>query len=230
MTHNRPALALLAALLCSAPSARCQQTSTARQRAAVQKACQAGALSPEECQQKLAALSGSGGSSATATPPTGGAGATPPGGRDIAGATTWRHPQGLYSLSVPPGWNVDTSSNNPKLTNGDTWAIFETSASNSTPMQVAQKDAGQMQPMLSNWKVDDQGSFQTRHNHGAAGITASASVPARGGPTQRTLLFWTQTDGQQHFVTMTASMDAVKAQQTGLLLMQVFNSLKFSGE
>ena len=128
--------------------------------------------------------------------------AGPATGRPIS-ASQWHEPHGRYTITLPAGWQVDDSQGNLKITNGTSWAIFDTTSGQGAPLDIAQKASAQMQPMVSDWKVYGQGPFITAAQHPAAGITVGCTVPTRTGPTNRVMLFLAQSAGGGNFVTMT---------------------------
>jgi hypothetical protein len=156
--------------------------------------------------------------------------ATPAQQPGLAGASQWKEPNGRYTISIPSGWKVDTSSNNLKITSGDNWAIFDTTSAPGTALDLAQKIAGQMQPMVSDWKVFNQGAFTTASHHPSAGVTVGCSVATKTGPTPRVMLFAAQGAGGGNYVTMTSSADQASAQATNATFMQIFESIRFAGE
>jgi hypothetical protein len=223
-------LLLPAAILLFVPvsSAHAQTSDVARQKAALQNACNSGALSADECKQRMAALNNSGSSSGSASKASGGAYTAETGG--LANAQTWKEPNGRYSISIPSGWKVDTSAGNLKITNGDSWAIFDTKSQPGEPLDVAKSTADAMAPMVSDWQVFNQGPFTTARHHPAAGMTVGCTVATRSGPTKRVMLFSVLGAGNQNYVVMTSSADAATGRPINGLLMQVFESIRFSGE
>jgi hypothetical protein len=193
------------------------QSSAARQRAAIQKACDSGVLSPDECQQKLAALGG-------------GQSAAPAGGGASGATKDYKESHGRYTISIPAGWNVNIQPDSIKITQGDTWAIFETSSMSGQPLDVAKKKAAEMQSMYTSWQVFNQGPFTTGHKHPAGGMTIGATVNTKAGPKQVVMLFTSQSAGGGNFVNMTSSTDQATGRVTNGTLSQIFDSIRFAGE
>lgn len=203
-----------------------QQSSSTktRQVQAIQSACQAGALSPDECRQKLAALN--------VNAPSGrGSASAPASANDGANAAGhWSEPHGRYTIAVAPGWRTDDSQGTLKITKGDSWAIFDTQSSSGSPADVAQTNAQQMSGMVSDWQLVQQSPFETPRHHSSAGVTALASVPTQAGKEQRVLTFAAQSAGAGHYVTVTASSLPRSSQQDQGQVMAMFNSVRFAGE
>ena len=140
--------------------------------------------------------------------------------------TQWHEPHGRFTITIPAGWHIDDSQPSMKITNGSSWAIFDTTSLAGGPLAVAQRDASQMQAMVGNWKVVHQGNF-TASNHPAAGLTVTCDVPTRSGNTQRVMLFLAMGAGNDNYATMTSSVDAPTGEQANNTLVQIFQSIRF---
>ena len=141
--------------------------------------------------------------------------------------TQWREPRGRFSITIPAGWHIDDSQPSMKITNGTSWAIFDTTSLAGGPLAAAQKEANQMQPMVSNWKVVSQGDYTTPTNHPAAGVTVTCDVPTRQGKEARVMLFTAMGAGNDNYVTMTSSVDQPTGQEANNTLVQIFHSIQF---
>src|ERR1700761_8463209 len=156
--------------------------------AAIQRACDAGVYTPEECRSQLAKLK----QPAATTPAP-----TPQGG-----AGHWSEPHGRCTIAIAPGWTVDDSQGNLKVIKRGSWAIFETASRQGQAMDVAQANSKQMSGMVSGWQVVQQGPFETPRHHASAGVTAFANVPTRSGAESRVMTFAAQSAGSGNFVTL----------------------------
>lgn len=87
-----------------------------------------------------------------------------------------------------------------------------------------------MQPQVSIWNVHNQGPYTTRSHHASAGMTVLCTVPTRSGPTNRVMLFLSQSAGSGNFVTMTASTDAATGKPLVDALSAIFETVRFDGE
>ena len=141
--------------------------------------------------------------------------------------TQWREPHGRYTITIPAGWHIDESQPSMKITNGTSWAIFDTTSLAGGPLAVAQREANQMQPMVGNWKVVNQGEYTTPTNHPAAGVTVTCDVPTRQGKDARVMLFTAMGAGNDNYVTMTSSVDQPTGQAANNTLVQIFHSIQF---
>ena len=188
---------------------------TDSQRQAIQKACAAGVLSAQECQQKLTARK------------------QPNTAPQSAGQTTvqhWSEPHGRYTIAIASGWRMDDSQGNLKVIKGSSWAIFDTESKQGSAIDVAQANAKQMSGMVSGWQIVQQGPFETPRHHSSAGVTAFANVPTRSGGEQRVMTFAAQSAGSGNFVTLTASSLKPDAQSDQGQIMAMYNSIRFTGE
>ena len=138
----------------------------------------------------------------------------------------WHEPHGRFTITIPAGWHIDDSQPAMKITNGSSWAIFDTTSLAGGPLAVAQRDAAQMQSMVGNWKVVNQGNFTAGQN-AAAGITVTCDVPTKTGSSPRVMLFLAMAAGNDNYATMTSSVDAPTGEQANSTLAQIFQSIRF---
>jgi hypothetical protein len=190
-----------------------QTTDLAHKKAALQKACSTGALSAEECKARMAALN---------APVEGQTAAT-----SLAGGQTYREPNGRYTLTIPPGWAVDTSQGNLKITKGDAWANFNTQYQTGGPLAVAQSEALKMEQFMTEPKVLNQGNFTTGAKYPAAGITLGCTISTKAGPAHRIMLFNAIGAGNDNYVVMTSSADYDTGRPVNAVLAQVVESIHF---
>ena len=184
------------------------QTDLAHKKAALQKACSAGALSPDECQQRLAALN---------------AGPAP----SPSGGQSYRDPQGRFTITIPAGWNIDTSAQNLKITHGDAWANFNTEYQTGGPQAVAQSTALKMEQFMTNPKILNQGNFTAGGKYSAAGITLGCTIANKSGPAHRIMLFEAIAAGNDNYVVMTSSADYDSGRPLNAAIAQAVESIRF---
>jgi hypothetical protein len=209
----RPALAVIVTSLTVLMAA--QSTDPAHKKAALQKACSAGALSPDECKERMAALNGS----ADAPP----AGSSAP----AAGGQSYRDPQGRFSMTVPAGWAIEGSAQNLKITHGDAWANFNTEYQTGGPLKVAQSTAEKMEQFMSDPKVLNQGNFTAGGKYPAAGVTLGCTIATKSGPAHRIMLFEAIAAGNDNYVVMTSSADYDSGRPLNAALAQAAESIRF---
>lgn len=202
-------LRLALALSILAPA---QATDLAHKKAAVEKACSTGALTPEECQQRMAAINGP---------------AAPPSAASNGGGQIYKDPQGRFSIAVPSGWTVDTSAGNLKITHGDAWANFNTEYQTGGPLAVAQSTALKMEQFMTEPKVLNQGNFTTGAKYPAAGITLGCTINTRSSPAHRVMLFIAIAAGNDNYVVMTSSADYDAGRPINADLAQAYESIRF---
>lgn len=219
LRHVSPALFLGCLVLAVTPAAFAQNPNLAHQKAALEKACASGAMSRQECQERMAALNGGRTVQASQN-----------GQLQSDGGQVWHDPRGRFSVTIPAGWQLDTSQGNLKIAQGHNWATFDALSNTGQPLDVAQQAASQMQPMVSNWRVANQGPFAGPNGHPAAGMTAVASVATRSGSQQQTFLFVSLSAGSNHYLLMTASADPAQGRAPIEAIMKTFSSIRFAGE
>jgi hypothetical protein len=186
-----------------------QTTDLAHKKAALQKACAAGALTPDECQQRMAALN-----SSASAPSTG-------------DGQIYKDPQGRFSITIPSGWTVDTSAGNLKITHGDAWANFNTEYQTGGPLAVAQSTALKMEQFMTEPKVLNQGNFTTGAKYPAAGIAIGCTISTKSGPAHRIMLFNAIAAGNDNYVVMTSSADYDTGRPRNSELAQAVESIRF---
>lgn len=186
---------------------------------AVQRACAAGVLTPEECRTQLEKLKPSSSNASTSAQ-----------SRPSSGVGHWRDPKGRYTIAIAPGWAVDDSKGNLKVSKGTSWAIFDTETGKPDPMDVARTNAEQMHGMVAGWQVVQQEYFETPKHHPCAGVVAVANVTDRAGSKPRVLNFVAQSAGSGNYVTMTGSSLKESATTDGNEVMSMFNSIRFPSD
>ena len=201
--------ALCLSVLSIAVIAAAQTSDLAHKKAALQKACSTGALSPDECQQRMAALNG-----------------TQPASPSSAGGQTYRDPQGRFSITIPAGWVIDTSAGNLKITHGDAWANFNTQSQAGGPLKVAQSEALKMEQFMSDPKVLNQGDFNTAGKYPAGGITLGCTISTKSGPAHRIMLFNAIAAGNDNYVVMTSSADYDSGRALNAALAQAVDPIR----
>ena len=216
MTIRVHGVFLLTALSFATLAAAAQSTDLAHKKAALQKACAAGALTPDECKQRLAALNAPADPQTTAGAPD-----------SLAGGQVYHDPQGRFSLTIPPGWAVEASQGSLKITKGDAWARFDTDSMVGTPINVAIATAQKMEQFVTEPKILNQGSYTTAGNYPAGGLTAGCMLATKTGPAHRVMLFNAIAAGNDNYVIMTSSADYDTGRPINAVLSQVIDSIRF---
>jgi hypothetical protein len=190
-----------------------QTADLAHKKAALQKACSAGALSPEECQQRMAALTGSG--------------ETKQGNAPAAGGQVYHDPNGRFTMTIPVGWTVEASAGNLKITHGDAWANFNTEYQTGGPQSVAQSTALKMEQFMTDPKVLNQGNFTAGGKYPAAGITIGCTIATKSGPAHRIMLFEAIAAGSDNYVVVSSSADYDSGRPLNAAIAQAAESIRF---
>lgn len=208
---HRVTLCLVVACLTGLTAA--QANDLAHKKAALQQACTAGALSADECQQRMAALNNPQPSN--------------PGASTSAGGKAYRDPQGRFSMTIPAGWAIDPSAQNLKITKGDAWANFNTEYQTGGPLAVAQSTAQKMEQFMTDPKVLNQGNFTSGGKYPAAGITLGCTIATKTGPAHRIMLFEAIAAGSDNYVVLTSSADYDSGRPLNADIAQAAESIRF---
>ena len=227
----------------NAPDHSAPQTAgTARQIAALKRACSIGALSKEECDQKMAALT------KPATPPP--ANHANPFDSPATGTVTsndpnwtpdrnprvdgkmYRDNQGRYSVVVPDGWTArpDTDgSGTLQLKHGSAWATIGLSMGTdegSRPADVAHGILQELKPDYRQPQLLDESDFE---NHGHAAHGANATGIDRNGDHVAVTVVSIQAHGL-YFLSVVSSAPNDQAHEINDQVMQMVKSIRFQGE
>jgi hypothetical protein len=194
-----------------------------RQLAALEKACAAGALGKEECDQRRALLT------APSQPAEPSHAPAPSAAPASSGSGMYRDPQGRYSLAVPAGWAVtppaDAGSGNVQLSFGLSWAMVLLSGG-SQPRDVNHQMTQQIQAQYTGFRLLNEGDLQV-NGHPAHGSNATGTNP-KGVPVS--VLIVSINAGSGHFLTVVSSAPNDQAKNINDTVMQMAQSIRFAGE
>jgi hypothetical protein len=207
----------------------------ARQLAALKKACDTGALSQEECAQRLASLN-SQPAPQSASQPAQMSSNDPnwnPNAAGPASSKSYRDGQGRYSLTIPEGWTATPatdSSGTLQLVRGSAWATVTlmTGAGNSAshPQDITYAVLHDMEPQYRDTAMVDENGFKY-NGHSAYGAHASG-VDSKGTQVVVTVIS-VQISGLDYLsIASSAPSDQVKASNNQI--MQMLHSIHFAGE
>lgn len=167
-------------------------------------------------------LSGGGGGGAAMRPAAEPAGQMGQMGGGGGGGNVFRDPQGRYSFTVPPGWNVNSSNGNTMVMSGDAYAMFF-AGSGSSAGQVAQSVAQQYTQQYKQVQVLNQGDTQV-NGHPAHGINLTGINPKG---VRASVLVISIDAGSGHILTVMSAVPNTQAQETNGLVMNMVNSIQF---
>jgi len=219
-----------------------QTTGTARQIAALKRACSIGALSKEECDQKMVALmrpvapapvnadrfNSPASQTITSNDPS-----WTPGQSPRANGNVYRDNQGRYSLIVPDGWTArpDTDgSGTLQLKHGSAWATIGlttgTEQGSSKPVDIAHGILQDLKPDYREPQLLDEGDFE---NNGHAAHGANATGIDRKGARVAVTVVSIQARGL-YFLSVVSSAPNDQAYEINDQVMQMVKSIRFQGE
>jgi hypothetical protein len=221
MEHSLKLLTGAAAQAPAAPTA----SNSSRQLAALQKACAAGALSKDECDQRRAQITAQSQPGEPNRAPAPAQASAPA----SSGSGRYRDPQGRYSLAVPAGWAVtppaDAGAGNVQLSFGPSWAMLLLS-SGSQPRDVNRQITQQIQAQYTGFQLLNEGDLQV-NGHPAHGSTFTGVNPKG---MRVSVLVISINAGSGHFLTVVSSAPNDQAKSVNDTVMQMAQSIRFAGE
>jgi hypothetical protein len=215
---------------------------TARQIAALKRACSIGALDKDECDQKMAALmrpaslapanasnaSNGANQAVTSNDPN-----LTPDHSPHANANMYHDNQGRYSLLVPDGWTARPESDGSgtlQLKRGSAWATVAlmtgTGEGSSRPMDIAHGILQELKPDYREPQLLDEGDFE---NNGHAAYGANATGIDRKGARVTVTVVSIQARGLD-FLSLVSSAPSDQAHEINDQVMQMVKSIRFHGE
>ena len=211
----------------------------ARQLAALKKACDTGALSQDECAQRMAGLN-----SQPATQPASQPGPQPgqmssndpnwnPNSPTPASSGPYRDGQGRYSLTIPEGWTATQAADGSgtlQLARGSIWATvkLKTDAGNSAsrPKNIAYGILHDMARQYRDTGMVDENGFKY-NGHPAYGVHASG-VDSTG--TQAIVTVISVQISGLDFLNIVSTAPTDQAKAINDQIMQMLHTIRFAGE
>jgi len=228
-------LKLLPGSAAQAPAPPTAPGGNERQLAALQKACAAGVLTKQECDQRRAQITASSQPAepahppAPSQPPAPGRGPASPAASANSGAGVYRDPQSRFSLAVPPGWSVtppaDAGSGNVQLSFGTSWAMTLLT-SGSIPRDVNHQITQQIQAQYTGFQLLNEGDLQV-NGHPAHGSNGTGVNPKG---VRASVLILSISAGSGHFLTVVSSSPNDQAKAINDVVMQMAQTIRFAGE
>ncbi|HEX3810187.1 MAG TPA: hypothetical protein VHW02_10870 [Rhizomicrobium sp.] len=209
------AIAIVSILDCAAAQA---DSNLAAKLSALQKACDVGVFSPQECAQRRAALQRQG---AHSTP----AAQADPRPAAQSAANTYRDPQGRFSAPVPDGWNASDSNGTAQLSSGADWIMLIPSGA-TQPDQGATEVVHQMQSQFQS--LNQAGSGRPKINgHDAVYVVFQGVNPK--GEQVAVMVAGIQAPGN-HVLVFVSSAPQSEINAVSPKFLQVMNGIRFAGE
>jgi hypothetical protein len=142
-----------------------------------------------------------------------------------AGSGAYHDPQGRYSLAVPSGWNTASDNGNLTLSSGASWVTVAT-GSGAKPADANHQILQQIQAQFKEFKVLNEGDFQN-NGHAAHGTNATGINPKG---ERVSLLLVSVSAGNGNYLMLISSTPNDQAKQFNGTVMQLAQSIRFSGE
>lgn len=205
-----------------------------RQLAALTKACSIGALSKEECDQRMASLLNHPAPSVASDQPQTMTSNDPnwtPGTGAPATSSTYRDNQGRYSLTVPEGWTATPESDGSgtlQLVRGSAWAtVALTSADDSSqPADLNRAILQDLKPRYKHTALVNESGF-TANGHPAF-ETDGSGIDSKGVRVS-VMVVSIQAHGLD-FLSVVASAPNHEAKETSDQMMRMLQSIRFGGQ
>jgi hypothetical protein len=144
-----------------------------------------------------------------------------------SGAGLYRDPQGRYSLTIPDGWSAtpQADSGSLLLSSGPSWAMLMTGGG-SEPRDVNHQVTKQVQSQFTGFELLNEGDLQV-NGHPSHGTTATGVNPKG---MRVSVLVLSISAGSAHFLTLISSSPNDRAKTINATVMQMAQSIRFSGE
>jgi hypothetical protein len=186
--------------------------------AALQKACQAGVFTPEECAAKRRALEG-------------GSGAPPAVAPSNNGSQVYRDPRGRFSVTAPHGWAPspmgDGGADGVQISRGSGWMVISPFAGNvAAPGDVVNQVANQVQSQYKNLRLMAHNLFKLGVHDAAYAMFAGVN----GKGVEVSLTISGIAAGSGHFLVVISSVPMPEAQAVSPVFSQISQSIRFAGE
>ena len=154
-----------------------------------------------------------------------GGGFPDPGGS--GGSGPFRDPKGRYTLTPPSGWNtaVDGNAGTATFSQNGSWATVATGGG-AQPAEANRNVVQQIQAQYKDFKILNEGDFQN-NGHPAHGTNATGINPKGA---RVSVLVVSIGVGSSNYLTVISSAPNDQAKAVNGLVMQMVQSVRFSGE
>ncbi len=137
----------------------------------------------------------------------------------------FKDPRGRYSLSIPAGWDVSMTGDDPTFHNGTGWIQIRILTARS-PSDAIDQAADLFRSQFTAFNTINRGNT-TIGGRAAHGLNVDATTAA--GQRVSVLLTAQPQGGKQYFV-LVSSTPVAQAPQLNISVMALANSVRFSGE
>jgi len=141
------------------------------------------------------------------------------------GSGMYHDPQGRFSLAVPDGWNTASDNGNLTLSSGASWVSVAT-GTGAQPSDVNHNIVKQIEAQYKQFQTLNEGDFQN-NGHAAHGTNATGINPK--GERVSVLVLSIGAGGGNYLILISSSPNDQAKQNNGTV-MQIAQSVRFSGE
>jgi hypothetical protein len=149
----------------------------------------------------------------------------PPAPAQASPGHPFKDPRGRYSLSIPPGWEVSMAGDDPTFHNGASWIQVRIVTAKS-PSAAVDQAADLFRSQFTAFNTVNRGNT-TIAGRASHGLNVDAITTA--GQRVSVLLTAQPQGGKQYFV-LVSSTPVAQAPQLNTSVMNLANSVHFSGE
>ena len=149
----------------------------------------------------------------------------PPAPAQASPGHPFKDPRGRYSLSIPPGWEVSMAGDDPTFHNGASWIQVRIVTAKS-PSAAVDQAADLFRSQFTAFNTINRGNT-TIAGRASHGLNVDAITTA--GQRVSVLLTAQPQGGKQYFV-LVSSTPVAQAPQLNTSVMNLANSVHFSGE
>jgi hypothetical protein len=137
----------------------------------------------------------------------------------------FQDPRGQYRLSIPPGWELSMSGDEPIFRNGTSWIQVRCVTANSASAAVDQA-ADLFRSQFTAFNTINRGNT-TIGGHASHGLNVDATTTAG----QRvSVLLTAQPEGKKQYLVLISATPVAQAPQLNTSVMALANSVRFTGE
>lgn len=137
----------------------------------------------------------------------------------------FQDPQGRYSLSIPPGWELNMAGDDPTFRNGASWIQLRVLTASSASDAVDQATTI-FRPQFTAFNTINRGNTNiaghASHGLNIDGVTTSGQ--------RMSVLFTAQPQGKKNYLVLVSATPLAQAAQLNTSVMELANSVRFSGE
>ena len=140
-------------------------------------------------------------------------------------AQPFSDPHGRYRLSIPSGWDLTMSGDDPTFHNGVSWIQVRLITAN-TPSDAVDQAVSLFRSQFTNFNTINRGNttIAGRPSHG---LNVDGMTPTG----QRvSVLFTAQPEGKKQYLVLVSVIPVAQAPQLNTSVMALANSVRFNGE